>query len=378
MRSHWNRWTCCQLAFAFLTASLLLPNLSAAGFLSPGDIIVSNLNTDGIFLVNPVTGERTVISQTGVRGSGVSTPAPFSIVLDANNVIYGVSDSFSGSQFIFKVDPETGDRTIVSGDSQSGPDFVDPRGLAFDHDGFLLVTDRGLDVVMRVDPVTGARTIISDNNDVGPDWTNSTSLVVDHAGTIFTNDEFTDSIISVNPVTGARTKVTGDGAGSGTFFIDLISLAIDPSDTDHVYFLDRNRIVSVNKSTGFRTVIPNGGGVGFGSLAGETGLTFDNNGDFLVVSSIDNSGTSGVSNSVLRGVIRVDRITGARTVVSSSRENGPDDPMAPTGSGPKFDGVWDIAVVPNAVVPEPSSLALLLMGGLGLACMARRTGKRNP
>jgi len=44
----------------------------------------------------------------------------------------------------------------------SGPGFVSPRGIAVEADGSLVVVDFGLEAVVRVDPVSGDRTIISD------------------------------------------------------------------------------------------------------------------------------------------------------------------------------------------------------------------------
>ncbi len=44
----------------------------------------------------------------------------------------------------------------------SGPGFVSPRGIAVEADGSLVVVDSGLEAVVRVDPVSGDRTIISD------------------------------------------------------------------------------------------------------------------------------------------------------------------------------------------------------------------------
>ena len=45
----------------------------------------------------------------------------------------------------------------------SGPAFMDPSGIAVEDDGSLVVVDYGLDAVVRVDPETGNRMIISDN-----------------------------------------------------------------------------------------------------------------------------------------------------------------------------------------------------------------------
>ena len=43
----------------------------------------------------------------------------------------------------------------------SGPAFEFPSGIAVEPDGSLVVIDSGLDAVIRVDPETGDRTIIS-------------------------------------------------------------------------------------------------------------------------------------------------------------------------------------------------------------------------
>ena len=44
----------------------------------------------------------------------------------------------------------------------SGPGFGNPWGIAVEPSGNLVVTDRGLEAVVRVNPVSGDRTIISD------------------------------------------------------------------------------------------------------------------------------------------------------------------------------------------------------------------------
>ena len=44
----------------------------------------------------------------------------------------------------------------------AGPTFTSPVGIAVEASGDLVVLDFGLDAVLRVDPVTGDRTIVSD------------------------------------------------------------------------------------------------------------------------------------------------------------------------------------------------------------------------
>ena len=49
----------------------------------------------------------------------------------------------------------------ASGQVGSGPDFWDPSHIAVEASGNLVVTDRNLQAVLRVDPATGDRTIVS-------------------------------------------------------------------------------------------------------------------------------------------------------------------------------------------------------------------------
>ena len=62
-----------------------------------------------------------------------------------------------------RVDPHTGDRTIVrlGAGRGRGPRLDLPTDLAVEAAGSLVVTDAGLNAVMRVDPHTGDRTIVS-------------------------------------------------------------------------------------------------------------------------------------------------------------------------------------------------------------------------
>ncbi len=51
-----------------------------------------------------------------------------------------------------------------SGGIGSGPGFINPFGIAVEADGSLVLSDSGLEAVVRVDPISGDRTILSDAN----------------------------------------------------------------------------------------------------------------------------------------------------------------------------------------------------------------------
>ncbi len=93
-------------------------------------------------------------------GSGPGFVTPFDIGVEADGSLVVID---SGLEAVVRVDPVSGDRTIVSdAGTGSGTAFESPLGIAVEADGSLVVIDIGLLAVLRVDPVTGDRTIHSD------------------------------------------------------------------------------------------------------------------------------------------------------------------------------------------------------------------------
>src|SRR5262245_18462185 len=72
----------------------------------------------------------------------------------------------AGDAGLIIVDPTTGNRTIISDNTHgTGPDFTSASGVSFASDGSILVM--GNEEIFRVDPATGNRTIISSNSGPG-------------------------------------------------------------------------------------------------------------------------------------------------------------------------------------------------------------------
>jgi len=105
------------------------------------------------------------------------------------------------------------------GDSDSigsGPGFVTPFGIAVEADGSLVVADFGLDAVVRVDPVSGDRTIISDDSiGSGPGFEAPFGIAVEADGSLVVVDEGLHAVVRVDPVSGDRTIISDDSIGSG-------------------------------------------------------------------------------------------------------------------------------------------------------------------
>src|SRR5215470_17024973 len=121
----------------------------------------------GVYRIDAVTGAVTELS-TANAGSGPALVAPHNVALEASGAIVVVDASFGVDKWrIVRVDPVNGARTIVSDPTTgSGPGFVFPDGLAVGPDGSLFVNDAHIGslvpgAVLRVDPVSGDRTIVS-------------------------------------------------------------------------------------------------------------------------------------------------------------------------------------------------------------------------
>jgi len=126
-------------------------------------VFVVDFKSASLFEVNTLTGDRSLIS-------GPTTPdavnpfdqlraVAYDAVTDVNNPRFYVADSSVDA--IFLVDAVTGARTILS--DNTTPDatnpFNTPSGIQMDLDNNrILISDRGTDQILAVDITTGART----------------------------------------------------------------------------------------------------------------------------------------------------------------------------------------------------------------------------
>jgi sugar lactone lactonase YvrE len=174
-------------------------------------------------------------------------------------------------------------------------------------------------MVLEVDSPGGTRTLLSDNHNPvgGPDLQSPTGIAVDATGNLIVAESFeiainnvvVPSIIRIDPTTGARTLVSSNTAPAGG--PDLVhpwGLAIEADGSilvaDSTAFPQGNGgLIRVDPVTGTRSVLSrNGLPAGGPNLAHPTDVAVAPNGDIYVVDD--------------RAVIRVDSATGARTLVS--------------------------------------------------------------
>jgi len=339
--------------------------LAPAAMLSPGDILVADLGSDpfgtnpgGIFKVDPSTGDRLIVSGFGV-GSGPSFSYPFGMAVTPDGDIL-VTDVFDDS--IFHVDPTSGDRTRVSGPGVgSGPEFGGPAGIALGPGNSLIVTTaythsiQGLDIgdVYRVNLATGNRTTLSSSFlgiGTGPDIIGPVDVVIDTNGQILVTDFLGGRrILRIDPLTGNRSLLSGNQVGTGSDFNTPVGMTLEANGDLLVSDFGLNVIFRVDPTTGDRT-FASGGGIGSGpELQRPIGV------------AVNADGTIFATDQGTNALYSINPITGDRTLLSG----------VDVGLGPNFSAPIFITVVP---VPEPSTALLFIIGMLSLFLAHWRTG----
>lgn len=147
-----------------------------------GNIVVATLQLSGgqpqgvLFRVDPATGNRTILSDSNNMALGPPISEPYGVAIEATGAILVIDPTAgtNGRGALFRVDPATGNRTLLSnfGAMTQGPLGTDPTGVTVDSAGGILVIDQrggiinqNIGVLFRVDPITGNRTIFSDFSD---------------------------------------------------------------------------------------------------------------------------------------------------------------------------------------------------------------------
>lgn len=211
--------------------------------------------------------------------------------------------------------------------------FNNPRAIAEEPGGDLIVADFSTGHIFRVDGETGDREILSDNNnpDLGPAFSQAAGAVVLPDGRIFIADLALNAVIEVDPRTGARSLLAGG---------DGVSIR-------QPFGITYGRVNGENTLVVADTGSPEGGGVigpvlvnpDSGAVTripvpeGET-VPFNDPRSVAVHAA---SGNIIVGNFGVGTIVEVDPATGARRLIS---RGGPDA----VGAGPPFVSVTDLAL----------------------------------
>ncbi|MBW2230948.1 MAG: IPTL-CTERM sorting domain-containing protein, partial [Deltaproteobacteria bacterium] len=117
----------------------------------------------------------------------------------------------------------------------SGTALGNLSGVAFDVDGGIIVSDTSVDAIFHVDPSTGDRTIISSNTDPGPAFVTLLAIATESDGNfVVLESDAPDALNRVDALTGARSLLSGSTRGSGPNFSELHDVIALPQAVENV------------------------------------------------------------------------------------------------------------------------------------------------
>ena len=274
-------------ALAALMATSCLAQSAAGALLEPGDIVTTayignDFSDSGVVLIDPTTGDRTIISDN-THGSGPAFSQAAGVTITPSGQLL-IGDSAAGT--LYEVDPATGNRTIVSGSGVgTGPalnNLVAPRAFG---NQFIAISTNPTNEIFSIDPTTGNRTLISGGGQgTGPALYYSTSGIVSGPNSFFITNLGQGQILNVDLATGNRTLISGGSTGTGPAMKFPADLQFDHSGDLIVSDEEGPALYRIDPITGNRTVISSntvGSGPSFGT-AELTGLGIEANGMIAV------------------------------------------------------------------------------------------------
>ncbi len=369
---------CGVVVFGLFTCAL-----PARAGLPPGDIVATAYLSSGdvgILLIDPKTGNRTVLSDnTHGTGTPFANVSSASIAPNGDLLVTDVGISNTGlipgdvyilptpaPPRVFRVDPNTGDRTVISqtggtlagpGDSTttfptigSGPVLNGPM-LARQFGNEILVSDSGqygtaganLGTIFAIDPMTGNRIVVSGGGSVGSGpamplpgdirLTGNTTFVTDGA----------EGLLKIDLSTGNRTLVSGAGAGAGPSFLSagqtgILGGQVVTYGHGAGYGISGYGVYAIDPTTGNRSIISSSTlGTGpYNSQQAFAGLAVEAGGTILSTAGPGDVVSPGHPQTYSNSLLTIDPATGNRSILS--------DPTH--GSGPSYLTIYTVDVVP--------------------------------
>ena len=273
---------------------------TASNMLSPGDIVYVDsgdaIQGGFIIKVDPATGQKTVIS------SGGYLHLPFDVVIDAAGQII-VSDSGR----LLRIDPDTGSQTVIADNSQGN--LGSPYGICLNGGGQILAANAQF--VVQVDPLTGQTVTVA----AGGNFLYPLGLAVAANGELLVlNMAFPAQIVRVNPQNGVQKVISQGGFLNHPQAITISGADIFVTD---VATPDGNfgvgRVIHIDAHTGDQAVVAQGI-----NLIGPVGIAVDPNGQLIVGDpyTINPQSPDLADGGYDGAIIRIDPSNGAQTLLT--------------------------------------------------------------
>ena len=208
-----------------------------------------------------------------------------------------VADEFSHS--LLRIDPITGLVETIS----AGGLLSTPYGIAQAADGAILVMETNPDApsgtaIITIDPTSGSQTVLA----AGSSLFGVFDIATEPSGQIVAVDSRVGSVLRIDAITGSVTVLS-----SNNLFVQPLGIAVSREGDLYVADIsivtptnDDSGVIKVDPITGVQTQLASGG--------------YFQGAQFLAVAGDDLF----VSDFVAQAIVRVDRQTGAQTLVTSS------------------------------------------------------------
>jgi hypothetical protein len=212
-----------------------------------------------LLLVEGDTGHRSILSQDGIRGDGVSLYSPEKLVIGPGNQAalvldrgrFGVPD---GAAKLVSVDLVSGDRTLVfNRDETSDIELISPSDLVMhESNNLVLVTDDGLNDIVSINLATGAsRRLLAEHSSTG---SINSSLLDLKRNRILTLDSRNTTMRSIDLITGEKQIISA--LDNGLRLVEPTAMAMDePNNRVIVIDSELNSLVQIDLETGVREAI---------------------------------------------------------------------------------------------------------------------------
>ena len=354
-----------------------------------GGAVVANFASYELLQVDAASGRRSTVS-SDLRGQGPPLVNPEDVALDPIDGSLLVANAYGPN--LLRVNRASGDRSVVSGcldaacsaTRGTGPPLLGPRFVARAHDGAWLVADRGPQpghwAIVRVDPASGDRTVVSgcvnaacsSQVGVGPTIGRLFGMALEPAGSLVVADG--QAVYRIELSTGNRWVLSGcNGScvGCGELFGEPVDVVVEPDGSILVSYRVEGgtfgAIRRIDRVSGDRTLVSGCQNQACTSVRGSGPRFVD-----LFGLAREPGGTLLASDSRLHALMRVDPVTGDRTLVSGC---GDENCTTSAGTGAGFGEPVGLEFVP---APDPRAGALAACAALALLARRARARGRCP
>ncbi len=211
-------------------------------------LAIARPSPPGFVLVRaPLVGAPTVLASGGLLNSPFG---PSALVEAPNGDIYVAVIDAAPMSRIVRINHVTGGVSAIS----TGGALFDPRGLAFEPSGTLLVANGVAGSILRINPSNGSQTTLTP----AAGLQSAIDVATTPAGAIYALDAAARRVYRVNPASGALTTLSDAG-----LFRAPTSLAVGPY--GHLYVGDltppappdpsRTLVIRISPSTGEQDVV---------------------------------------------------------------------------------------------------------------------------